>query len=110
MIPWFIRRYGVNTAEAANPDPASYASFNAFFTRSLKPGVRPLARAAYVCPVDGAVSQFGRIERDQIFQAKGHHYSTRALVGGQVLGCHRGHATAPPRHPRDAGVGRRGAA
>ncbi len=82
MIPWFIRRYGVNMAEAANPDPASYASFNAFFTRSLKAGVRPLARSAYVCPVDGAISQFGRIERDQIFQAKGHHYSTRALVGG----------------------------
>jgi phosphatidylserine decarboxylase len=84
LIRWFIRRYGVNMAEAANPDPASYASFNAFFTRSLKPGVRPLARAAYVCPVDGAVSQFGRIERDQIFQAKGHHYSTRALVGGDA--------------------------
>jgi phosphatidylserine decarboxylase len=84
VIPWFIRRYGVNMAEAANPDPASYASFNAFFTRSLKPGVRPLARAAYVCPVDGAISQFGHIERDQIFQAKGHHYSTRALVGGDA--------------------------
>jgi phosphatidylserine decarboxylase precursor len=84
VIPWFIQRYGVNMAEAANPDPASYASFNEFFTRPLRPGVRPLADADWVCPVDGAISQFGPIEKDQIFQAKGHHYSTRALVGGDA--------------------------
>ncbi|WP_395699675.1 archaetidylserine decarboxylase [Aquabacterium sp.] len=83
-IRWFVRRYGVNMAEAANPDIASYPSFNAFFTRALKPGARPLATAALVCPVDGAISQFGAIERDQIFQAKGHHYATRALVGGDA--------------------------
>jgi phosphatidylserine decarboxylase len=83
-INWFIKRYGVNMAEALNPDPASYASFNEFFTRPLKPGARPLAKADYVCPVDGAISQFGRIEKDQIFQAKGHHYSTTALVGGDA--------------------------
>ena len=83
-IRWFIGRYGVNMAEAANPDPAGYSSFNEFFTRPLKPGVRPLAQADYVCPVDGAISQFGRIEKDQIFQAKGHHYSTTALVGGDA--------------------------
>ncbi len=84
VIRWFIRRYQVNMAEAANPDPASYDSFNAFFTRPLKDGARPLARTAWVCPVDGAISQVGAIERDQIFQAKGHHYSTRALVGGNA--------------------------
>ena len=84
VIPWFIRRYGVNMAEAANPDPASYASFNDFFTRALRPDARPLSRADWVCPVDGAVSQFGAIAHDQIFQAKGHHYSTRALVGGDA--------------------------
>jgi phosphatidylserine decarboxylase len=83
-IRWFIGRYGVNMAEAANPDPASYASFNEFFTRPLKAGARPLAQADYVCPVDGAISQFGRIEKDQIYQAKGHHYSTTALVGGDA--------------------------
>jgi phosphatidylserine decarboxylase len=83
-INWFIKRYGVNMAEALNPDPASYKSFNEFFTRPLKPGARPLAQADYVCPVDGAISQFGRIEKDQIFQAKGHHYSTTALVGGDA--------------------------
>ena len=84
LIRWFVKRYNVNMAEAANPDIYSYASFNAFFTRPLKEGARPLADSAYVCPVDGAISQFGRIEADQIFQAKGHHYSTTALVGGDA--------------------------
>ena len=84
LIQWFIKRYQVNMAEAANPDPASYATFNEFFTRALKPGARPLAAVPWVCPVDGAISQFGRIAKDQIFQAKGHHYSTTALVGGDA--------------------------
>jgi phosphatidylserine decarboxylase len=84
IIRRFIRRYGVNMAEAANPDPASYATFNEFFTRALKDGARPLAAAPFVCPVDGAISQFGAIERDQIFQAKGHHYSSTALLGGDA--------------------------
>ncbi len=82
IIRWFVGRYGVNMAEAANPDIASYASFNEFFTRPLRDGARPLAAADFICPVDGAISQFGAIERDQIFQAKGHSYSTTALVGG----------------------------
>jgi phosphatidylserine decarboxylase len=80
----FVARYGVNMAEAANPDIASYATFNDFFTRALRPGARPLAATDFVCPVDGAISQFGAIEQDQIFQAKGHRYSTRALVGGDA--------------------------
>ena len=84
LISWFIGRYKVNMAEAANPDVRSYATFNEFFTRALKPGARPLAEANYVCPVDGAISQFGRIEHDQLFQAKGHTYSTTALVGGDA--------------------------
>ncbi len=82
VIRWFIKRYRVNMAEAANPDPAAYASFNDFFTRALRAEARPLAEAAFVCPVDGAVSQCGPIEHDQIFQAKGHFYSTTALLGG----------------------------
>ena len=82
VIRWFIGRYGVNMAEAANPDPASYKSFNEFFTRPLKAGARPFADVDFLCPVDGAISQFGAIERDQIFQAKGHSYSTAALLGG----------------------------
>ena len=82
VIRWFVKRYSVNMAEAANPDITGYPTFNEFFTRPLKAGARPIAQADLVCPVDGAISQFGRIERDQIFQAKGHSYSTTALVGG----------------------------
>ena len=84
LIRWFIGRYGVDMAEAADPDPAAYASFNDFFTRALRPGARPLANTDLVCPVDGAISQFGAIEGEQIFQAKGHRYSTTALVGGDT--------------------------
>ena len=83
VIAWFVKRYGVNMAEAVNSDIASYASFNEFFTRPLKVNARPLAAAEFICPVDGAISQLGTIEKDQIFQAKGHHYSTLALLAGQ---------------------------
>lgn len=82
LIRWFIGRYGVDMSDAAQSDPAAYRSFNDFFTRALKPGVRPLASADWVCPVDGAISQFGRIEDGRIFQAKGHDYTATALVGG----------------------------
>ena len=82
LIRWFVGRYAVNMAEAANPDISSYKSFNEFFTRPLRADARPLAAADYVCPVDGAISHFGAIEGDQIFQAKGHQYTTTALVGG----------------------------
>lgn len=84
LIRWFVNRYGVDMREAANPDISSYASFNDFFTRPLRDGARPLAAADFVCPVDGAISQFGAIAEDQIFQAKGHHFSTTALVGGDA--------------------------
>ncbi len=84
VIRRFVGRYGVNMQEAANPDIASYASFNEFFTRSLREGARPLANARLICPVDGAISQFGDIKRDSIFQAKGHSYTTTALVGGDA--------------------------
>jgi phosphatidylserine decarboxylase len=80
----FIDRYGVDMQEAADPRPQAYATFNDFFTRALRPGARPLADAAFICPVDAAISQFGSIEHDQIFQAKGHQYSTTALVGGDA--------------------------
>lgn len=82
LIRWFVRKYGVNMSEAQNPDLASYTSFNDFFTRALREGTRPLADSDFICPVDGAISQFGAIEHDQVFQAKGHRYSTTALVGG----------------------------
>lgn len=104
LIRRFIRRYGVNMAEAADPDIASYASFNDFFTRALRPDVRPMACAEWVCPVDGAISQFGTIEQDQIFQAKGQHYSTTALVGGDsalAAQFHNGHFATIYLSPRD---------
>ena len=82
VIRWFVRKYRVDMSEAAQPNVAAYATFNDFFTRALKPGARPLADADLICPVDGAISQFGAIEQDQIVQAKGHRYSTSALVGG----------------------------
>ncbi len=84
LIRWFIDRYRVNMAEAANPDPAAYATFNEFFTRALAPGARPIADAELVCPVDGSISQFGPIEGDAILQAKGHSYTVQALVGGDA--------------------------
>ncbi len=88
LTTWVIRRfvshYGVNMQEAASVDIASYRTFNAFFTRALQADARPLAEADIVSPVDGAVSQCGAIAGNQIFQAKGHNYSTSALVGGDV--------------------------
>jgi phosphatidylserine decarboxylase len=84
LIAWFVKRYDVNMGEAADPDVKNYACFNDFFTRALRPGARPLAQADFVCPVDGAISQVGAIQADQIFQAKGHAYSTTALVGGDA--------------------------
>lgn len=104
VIRRFVARYNVNMAEAANPDIASYASFNDFFTRALKPGARPLAEADLICPVDGAISQFGPIAKDQIFQAKGHTYSTTALVGGDAAAAARfdnGHFATLYLSPRD---------
>jgi phosphatidylserine decarboxylase len=80
----FAARYKVDMSEAADPRIESYASFNAFFTRALRPGARPLAAADYICPVDGAISQLGPIDGGQIFQAKGHAYSATALLAGDA--------------------------
>ncbi|MDB5966157.1 MAG: psd [Polaromonas sp.] len=84
IVRRFVLKYKVNMDEAVNPDVASYLTFNDFFTRALKVGARPLADADLVSPVDGAISQFGPIEHDQIFQAKGHNYTTTAVVGGDA--------------------------
>jgi phosphatidylserine decarboxylase len=82
VIKWFVKRYQVNMAEAAEPNIEAYESFNEFFTRPLKKGARRITKADFISPVDGAISQFGNIEADQIFQAKGHHYSTLAMLAG----------------------------
>jgi phosphatidylserine decarboxylase len=84
VIAWFIQRYQVNMAEAENPDISSYKSFNDFFSRPLKKNARPIAEADLICPVDGAISQFGNITENHIFQAKGHHYTTIALLAGKT--------------------------
>ena len=104
----FIGRYGVNMAEAADADPAAYASFNDFFTRALKPGARPLAQADLLCPVDGAISQFGAIDGERIFQAflqaKRHDYTVTALVGGDAALAahfHGGHFATLYLSPKD---------
>jgi len=84
LIRWFVRRYGVDMSEAAEPDVARYATFNDFFTRALRPGARPLAASDLICPVDGAVSQCGAVQGEQILQAKGHRYRIVTLVGGDA--------------------------
>ena len=82
LVSAFARAYGVDMAEAERPDLASYASFNDFFTRALRPGARPIdaAEASVVSPADGVVSQTGVIERGELLQAKGIRYSFAALA------------------------------
>ncbi|MFT3757085.1 MAG: archaetidylserine decarboxylase [Pseudoxanthomonas sp.] len=84
---WFIdtvvRKFGVDLDEAAEPDAAKYASFNAFFTRALKPGAR-VADAdprALLMPADGHISQCGKIDGGTIFQAKGRSFTAAELLG-----------------------------
>ncbi|MCG9722390.1 archaetidylserine decarboxylase [Shewanella sp. Isolate7] len=86
VIKWFIKQYKIDMSEAAESAPEAYASFNQFFTRALKPGIRPLCEDDdyIVHPVDGAVSQCGPIKEGRIFQAKGHEYSSLALLGDQA--------------------------
>lgn len=76
--------YGVNMNEAKYQNLDHYASFNAFFTRELIDGARPIAEArdAIACPADGAISQAGAITNGRIFQAKGHEYTALELLGG----------------------------
>ncbi|MET0356679.1 MAG: archaetidylserine decarboxylase [Cellvibrio sp.] len=84
FIKWFVKRYQVDMSLAAEENPTAYASFNDFFTRELKPGIRPICGepTAIVCPADGAVSQLGKIANGRIFQAKGQDYSAEELLGG----------------------------
>lgn len=84
LITWFAKQYQVDMSEALVEDPTAFEHFNAFFTRALKEGARPLDNlpGAVLCPADGAVSQLGRIEHGRVFQAKGHSYSVTELLGG----------------------------
>lgn len=84
LIKLFIKQYKIDMSEAKYPDPAHYKTFNEFFTRPLKEGIRPLAEEKGIIahPVDGAISQLGDVVDGQIIQAKGHDYSLQALLGG----------------------------
>lgn len=86
VIRWFVRRYGVDLSEAVEPDPAAYASFNAFFTRALNPDLRPMPACAraWVSPCDGRLSQLGAIQSGNLLQAKGRDYTVTQLLGGDV--------------------------
>lgn len=81
-ISLFSRAFGVNLNEAINPDPKSYSTFNKFFTRAIKPELRPIASAKIISPVDGTISQFGKIKNGELVQAKGVTYSLDQLLGG----------------------------
>ncbi|RJG13226.1 phosphatidylserine decarboxylase [Pseudomonas cavernicola] len=86
LITWFVQHYQVNMSEAQVEEPTAYEHFNAFFTRALKDGARPLddTPGAILCPADGAVSQLGSIEHGRLFQAKGHGFSALELLGGDA--------------------------
>lgn len=84
LIGAFVRHFRPDMSAAADPEPRDYPSFNAFFTRSLRPGARPCDPdpRALASPVDGTVSQIGRLDGLRMLQAKGHDYSVEALLGG----------------------------
>ena len=84
VIAGLTRAYKIDLADALNEDPQSYPSFNAFFTRALKPAARPIDdRGGLVLPADGCISQIGRISDGRIVQAKGMDYSVAELLGGR---------------------------
>ena len=86
FISKFIKAFNVNMDEAQRQTPEAFENFNDFFTRELKPGMRPIAEEnnAIACPADGAISQLGPIENGRVFQAKGHDYSLIELLGGEA--------------------------
>lgn len=83
LIAWFVKRYGVDMDDAEESDIGYYRTFNEFFTRPLKHGIRPIAAGdnTLACPCDGVVSQAGSIRSGAIVQAKGRGYSVRELLG-----------------------------
>jgi phosphatidylserine decarboxylase len=86
LIRGFLKLYAVDMAEAGESDPYRYASFNEFFTRTLKMDARPIAAelGAITSPVDGTVSECGDIEQDRLLQAKGRHYRLGELLAEQI--------------------------
>lgn len=86
FISQFVKKYQVDMSEAINSAPLSYRNFNDFFTRAIRPELRPICDQddGIACPADGAISQLGNIEYGTLFQAKGHNYSLTDLLGGDA--------------------------
>jgi len=84
LIRYFLSRYNVNMSEAIQENPLAYPTYNDFFTRKLKPECRPVDSDpnAIVSPADGAIAQIGKINNNEILQAKGHNYTVQSLLGG----------------------------
>lgn len=87
VINFFLKRFTFNLAEAVESDPHAYASFNDFFTRTLKPGARPMdeAATAIACPADGSIAEVGTIKGQQLLQAKGMVYELKTLLANHPL-------------------------
>ena len=81
---WFVNKYNVNLAEAELENIEDYINFNDFFTRALKTDLRPISESKLISPVDGVVSQAGKIQDSQILQAKGRQYSTSELLADKA--------------------------
>jgi phosphatidylserine decarboxylase len=87
LIRLISRIAGINFSEAQSPDPADYASFNAWFTRALKPGVRTFDPdpQAFLSPCDGRISETGSLHENRILQAKGKDYSVQDLLANDPV-------------------------
>ncbi|HSW71014.1 MAG TPA: archaetidylserine decarboxylase, partial [Gammaproteobacteria bacterium] len=83
LISYFIRRYQVDLSLAASENLDDYPTFNAFFTRALKASARPIhaGKEVLINPVDGCISQIGKLEKNTLLQAKGHNYTLQSLLG-----------------------------
>lgn len=86
FIRWFAEQYQIDWSEALYQNPEDFIHFNAFFTRELRDGARPIAGDEFtiVSPADGRISQIGDIDQDAVFQAKGHSFSVTELLGGDT--------------------------
>ena len=82
LINLAIKKFEINIDEAESANIDDYDSFNAFFTRKLKDGARPLTENAgiVISPADGVLSEFGKIENNTLIQAKGKDFSLKALI------------------------------
>ena len=106
VIRWFAKKFDVDMQDALDPDLQNYPTFNAFFTRSLKPDARPITTdtQAIASPADGRISAIGPVEDAQIFQAKGIDYSLLTLLGGDedaTARLRQGHFATIYLSPRD---------